>query len=595
MVNTIQRCFVVLALTMLVVLSPMARAQQPLQAFVDQTNITINDVITLTLRLDVSLGNTKPQLNGLNLNFEQVGGLSSRSTYTNTNGNIQAWTEYSLMLRPLTTGTLTIPAFRIGAQTTDPIQITVSDGASAATGSNDDIFLKTTISKTESYVQEQLLFTIRIYYSVGFDQGAQLSAPEVQNAVVQQLGSDNNFQEVLNGISYNVTERRFVMFPQQSGDFVIPPIFFNATVGRRGGINRFFNTRAPVREINLTSESHTVNVKPQPDTFDGMTWLPAADLKLEETWTGDLNNIHVGDAITRNVTLTTTGLSSSLLPGVEYQDLPGLRFYPDQPVREDSADANGVTGKRSEGTAIVASQGGEFVLPEVKLPWWNTKEDRLEVATLPAKTIMVLPAINSTGGTAPTAIAPGDAQAVPPTGGDNGGIPGGNPLWITTTVIFAALWAFTTLMLLRSRQQLAYVETTGVPQPQIRLPEVMQGKAASTAVANTALADASTTLRVLKTACDGSNLGDIRRAVLKWAQAALQNPDVLTLEQVSLACNDSELTTALRALDQGLYGGSGSTSFNGKALYERVAVLHKQGIKPAGNEDKYALRPLYKA
>jgi hypothetical protein len=576
----------------LLVFTSLVQAQAPLSAFVDRTNITINDVITLTLRLDVALGNSRPSLNGLNQSFEQVGGLSSRSTYTNTNGNIQAWTEYSIMLRPLTTGTLTIPAFRVGTETTNPIQITVSDAAAITDTQQDDIFLRTEISKTESYVQEQLLYSIRIYYAIGFDQGAQLSTPEVENAVIQQLGSDNNYQEVLNGISYNVTERRFVIFPQQSGELTIAPVHFNASVGRRGGINRFFNNRQQVREINLTSDEHSVTVKPQPDTFDGSTWLPASALTLEETWSNEADTVEVGDAITRNVTLTATGLSSSLLPGIEYQDLQGLRFYPDQPVRSDSADRDGVVGKRSEGTAIVASQPGEFVLPEVRMPWWNTVTDRLEIATLPARTIKVLPSATQTDNNAVNPDNNPAAAPLAPAGSDGGNTgPGSNPLWMGTTALFALLWAFTTFLLLRSKQQLAYVETTGVPQPQVRMPE--QASAGGSIVA-TSLADGATSLRVLKTACDGSNLADIRKAVLKWGQGSLRNPELLTLEQLADAFGDAGLAQQLRHLDKALYGAVGGENFSAKALYERVAALQKEAAHKPSHNDKYALRPLYK-
>lgn len=569
----------------------LAQTQQPLSAFVDRTNITINDVITLTLRLDVSMGNSRPSLNGLNQSFEQVGGLSSRSTYTNTNGQIQAWTEYSIMLRPLTTGTLTIPAFRVGSDTTNPIQVTVSDAASITDTGQNDIFLKSEISKTASYVQEQLLYSIKIYYAIGFDQGAQLSSPQIENAVIQQLGSDNNYQEVLNGISYNVTERRFVIFPQQSGQLTIAPVFFNATVGRRGGINRFLNSRQPVREINLTSDEHVIDVKPQPDVFDGTTWLPASKLTLEETWSNDADTVQVGDAITRNVTLTATGLSSSLLPGVEYQDLQGLRFYPDQPVRSDSADRDGVVGKRSEGTAIVASQPGDFVLPEVRMPWWNTVTDEMEIATLPARTIKVVPSSTQPD---TNAVAPDNSVSTVPVtpdgGGGNDAVAGSNPLWMATTAIFALLWAFTTFLLLRSKQQLAYVETTGVPQPQVRMPEQV---ATGGSIVTSPMADATTSLRVLKTACDNSNLQDIRKAVLKWGQGTLRNSELLTLEQLAGAIGDAELTQQLRALDKTLYGAAGET-FSAKALYDRVAALHKDGVSKARAEDKYALRPLYK-
>ncbi len=68
-----------------------------------------------------------------------------------------------------------------------------------------------------------------------------------------------------------------------------------------------------------------------------------------------------------------------------------MKFYPDQANREDLANQNGVTGIRSQGTAIVANEGGNFILPAIEIPWWNTLTDSLEYARLPEQTLSVLP------------------------------------------------------------------------------------------------------------------------------------------------------------------------------------------------------------
>jgi hypothetical protein len=568
----------------------------PLSAFVDRTEISINDVLTLTLRIDAKLGSSNPSLAGLNReSFEQVGGTSTRSTYTNNNGNIQSWTEYSISLRPLKTGVLTIPAFRVNGEVSNPITITVGDAAeTTSSAESEEIFIESTVSKDTIYVQEQLLYTIKIFYAIGFDQGAQLTSPQVTDAVVQQLGSDDNYQEVVNGIGYNVTERRFVIFPQSSGELTIPPVYFSASVGRRGGINRFFSNRANVREIDLMTDTHVVKVNPAPDSFDGQTWLPAAALTLTETWSDALDTVEVGAAVTRNIVLTATGLSSSLLPGVEYGDLNGLKYYPDQPAREDVADKNGIVGKRSEGTAIVASQPGEFVLPEVQLPWWNTTTDSMEIATLPARTITVVPAAGSTSSTAngtPDFVAISGQQALPDTGANTDGDDAGTSvLWMSTTALFAAAWLFSTMMWLRSRQQVAYAETVGNAQAKVTLmPE--PGKAVSTEK----LADPETCLKVLKIACDNSHLADIRKALLRWGQGSFRTANILTLDTLAHYCQNESLTALCRELDIALYGSTTpNTAFNCKALYAEVAGLHKNGVMQNQGEGKYSLPPLYK-
>ncbi len=104
-----------------------------------------------------------------------------------------------------------------------PITVMVSDGIQNQV-SSDDFFLTSSVSKETIYVQEQLLYTVKIYFSMPFDQGAQLGAPLVDNAVIQQLGNDISTQEVIDGLRYNVIERRFVLFPQSSGSLEIAPL-----------------------------------------------------------------------------------------------------------------------------------------------------------------------------------------------------------------------------------------------------------------------------------------------------------------------------------------------------------------------------------
>lgn len=566
---------------------------QALTAFVDRTDISLNDVLTLTIRVDASLGNNRPSFAGLSQDFEQVGGMSTRSTYTNNNGNIQSWTEYNITLRPLRTGELQIPEFRVAGQATSPITIRVGE-ASADQSSVEDIFLRTSISKQELYVQEQFIYTIRIYYVVGFDQGAQLSSPQVQNAVVQPFGSDRNFQEVVDGIGYNVTERRFVIFPQNSGTLTIPPVTFQASIGRRGGINRLFNNRATVREVNIASEAHTLNVKPRPASFPGNTWLPASDLTLEESWSGDLDNVTVGDAITRNIVLTARGLSSSLLPGIDYQDLPGLRFYPDQPTRQDVADATGVIGTRSEGMAMVASRPGEFEIPEVRLPWWDTDTDTLQFAVLPARIINVRPAGDAD--IDPSAITPLPRNEILGPAGtlDSSAQRGGaSVLWIGTTVAFGLAWLLTLFMLLAQRRQLATGAVGVAASPLSRLAPRPAGSA-SVATATTAPPAVMAAIKLLQQACQAGEPAAIRKAVIDWGRAVWPDARITTLAAVARLAGNAELEADLKTLDARLYGQGTAADLDARALYRRIVALHKAGIGKDGGGDRYALPPLYR-
>jgi len=593
MVNrSILKLFLATCMLLTSLLTVAQTAAQPLSAFVDRNDISLNELLTLTIRVDNSLGNARPSLAGLNRDFEQIGNVTTRSSYTNINGTVQSFVDYIVQLRPRSTGTLTIPSFRIGGEVSSPITISVGEADQLSNSSTDEIFIVSEVSKEKIYVQEQLLYTIKLYYSISFDQGAQLTSPQVADAVVQQLGSDETYSEIVEGVRYNVTERKFVIFPQSSGQLTIPPVYFTATVGRRGGLTRFFNNRTTVREINLASDLHAIAVLGKPANFPGQTWLPAANIAIIESWSGPVDELTIGESVTRNIQISASGLSSSLLPGISYEDLPGLKFYPDQPSSEDSANELGVTGSRTEGTAIVPSEAGDFVIPEVVIPWWNTTTDSLERAVIPPRTLSVQPGTvrsQQFSGNLPNIplnqITLDTGTALPATQ-----TPGLTLFWITTTAVFAVAWFFSTAMWLRSRRMLAFVSTaTPAMMPQKK--QRKQDKPVSV--------DAGMALKVLKTAIDKGNAADIKRCLIAWAQAFYENETLLTLSQISRRAGTDELNELLNQLEQSLYsdkteGSQEQGPADHKKLLTIITSLHKQGGLKGRQKNDYSLPPLYK-
>lgn len=560
------------------VLAQQQNDDQRLSAFVDRSDVSINEVITLTIRVPSQLGNSRPVLTGLDRDFVQLG-VATLNSYTTVNGRVQTWTEYRASIKPRRTGSLTIPSFRVGGEATQPIVVTVDEAPQLSDSGYRDIFLSTSIDKEELYVQEQLLFTVKLYYDVGFNQGAQLTTPQVENSVVQQLGSDETYQEMVDGIRYNVVERKFVIFPQGSGELAIPPVYFNATIGGRG-LSSLLRTQSG-RQINLASETHQVTVKSKPASFPGQTWLPAARLAISESWSGATEELSVGESLTRNIVIRAEGLSSSLLPGITYENIPGLKFYPDQPERNDSADRAGVTGSRAEGTAIVPSEPGEYLMPEIRLPWWNTQTDSLEFATIPAHTLTVLPAASSMQSSPPAFELP----AAQPRGGAGAPIApaaGANWAWISATVFFAAAWLLTLALWLRNRRQLAFA---GAHLPQARVDVRAPGE----------LPGLDAAFQGLRQACERQDLKAMRQCVLAWGQAYFGNRGIRTLEHLKAYCGNPTLEALLFNLDQALYGGDeAQAEFRCAQLFKEVSGIHESGRREQKRRKDYRLPPLYR-
>ena len=66
-----------------------------------------------------------------------------------------------------------------------------------------------------------------------------------------------------------------------------------------------------------------------------------------------------------------------------------LKTYIEQPQLEDTPSADGFRAVRTESAAYVVSSPGEIEAAEISIPWWDTEENRLKYAKLPAKKINV--------------------------------------------------------------------------------------------------------------------------------------------------------------------------------------------------------------
>ncbi|MBY0543929.1 MAG: hypothetical protein K2Q14_00090, partial [Gammaproteobacteria bacterium] len=91
-------------------------------------------------------------------------------------------------------------------------------------------------------------------------------------------------------------------------------------------------------------------------------------------------------------------------------DVQGFQVYPDKPELKSSSDGETVFGTRIEKAAYIPTQAGNFILPAVRVSWWNTQTNTMETVTLPSKTITVLSAAGKTAASTPSAVVPTTTQ-----------------------------------------------------------------------------------------------------------------------------------------------------------------------------------------
>ncbi|AMJ97852.1 aerotolerance regulator BatD [Alteromonas macleodii] len=393
----LQSTRIVFLLTLL--LSTAAYADvNSLEATIDRNPVMLDEAIRLTVTADGSADRDAFDSSPLLKDFV-VGRTSVSSQTSIVNFDTKRTTVWTTTLFPRKEGTFTIPSLTIEGKSTKPIQVKVIPVQEQSNVAR-DYFVTTDIDVKEAYLNQQLLYTVKLFLSSNIERGS-LQAPEMQNAEITQLGEDKQYTDIVNGRRYQIIERQFAIVPQASGEFTLRgPIFTGevmaANTNQRFG---FFNR---TQQINRVGPDITVNIKPIPQGID-YPWLPSEMVRVDEEWPqGD--SFVAGEPVTRIVTLTALGVVEEQLPDIPEFYPPNFKLYPDQSNTTTVEKDQSLISQRQTSLAIIPTQPGNFVLPEITIPWFNTLTQQTEYATIPARSITVAPASGANNANTPNSL-----------------------------------------------------------------------------------------------------------------------------------------------------------------------------------------------
>lgn len=371
-------------------------------ASVDRNSILLDESMRLTI---IATGNTTrdaADFSALQNNFRVSVPSFSQSTQI-INGNMTRTVSWAVTLYPKQAGTFNIPAFTVEGKQTKAFAVSVLPVSAANQNQPRQFFATAELNNTTIYLQQQLLYTVKVYLARDIQRG-QITIPELEGALIEQIGEDEDYQEIIDGVRYRIIERNYAIIPQSSGKFTIKGPIFEAEVLTNS--RRSFANFGRTTSISRRAPDLDIEVRPMPNNYQ-YTWLPSALVDVTEQWQTNGEELTVGEPITRSITLTVLGLTKEQLPTIDLPYHPSFKVYPEQPnlttsERNDTLIAQGVFN-----SAIIPEQTGSFVLPEVRIPWFNVNTGQTEFAVVPARTVEVLAKPSN----AQTAIETNDAQS----------------------------------------------------------------------------------------------------------------------------------------------------------------------------------------
>jgi hypothetical protein len=529
---------------------------------VDRTEIESDETLQLTVTYSGQAVTGEPDFSLLKRNFEILS-KNRQQQYSWVNGETKSSTDWKILLLAKRQGQLTIPALKFKGHSSKAIRVSVRPANKANNkAGNQPVFIQTSIDKNSAYIQEQIILSHRLHYSVPL-QDISISEFDIPDAVIQQV-SEERFNKSINGKNYSIIEIKFALFPQNVGKLSIPSQRFTAFETSNSQFGGFFSRGN--RLARLTEEK-IIDIMPRPSHISASQWMPSSQLKLEQTWSNKSASLTAGEPITRTIKITALGLTAAQiqpLPSIENSE---VKLYPDQAVLEDKQTNRGILGIRSESVAIVPNQAGKLTLPSIEVKWWDTVNNRMQTSRLPEKTFTVIAAKNTpqisyeNNTTNQQAIATENLET-------------------TSSLSKLTHWSLTLNALL-------VAVIVGLLYWRRNTPSKLATKA------TTKLSHSKQQLNQIAKLAKDSNLAAMRESILLWgAEVFVQQPP-RSLNQLADLMANPELKQQFALLDKMLF----KADSNGVSAVDTQAIVKiLKGFSTANNKDKdrgTQLKPLY--
>ncbi len=202
-----------------------------LTATVDQNVLTINDQLKLTVTVYGTQDTAPPAFPNID-GFTLLFGPQISAQTRILNGDVSVSKGYTYVLQPTAKGRFTIGPSTVEYQgniySSDPITVEVVEITRSPASQTPDfeklVFVELSTDKLEPYIYEQVVLSFKFYFQKGLPvSDIDYAAPATKNFMEEKLGDQRQYEEIRDGIIYNVLELRTALFPMVSGELTISP------------------------------------------------------------------------------------------------------------------------------------------------------------------------------------------------------------------------------------------------------------------------------------------------------------------------------------------------------------------------------------
>lgn len=242
----------------------------------------------------------------------------------------------------------------------------------------------------EVYIGQEVFFQIRLIDRIGV-KDIELLPAEWPNAEVFMLNKLSG-QAVFEGVSYNVNTLYFSLVPKSAGKMSFPSFCLIVSAPTLVSGRDLPNSVKVVSKgkLKACSPPFSLVVKSLPSYSRPL--FAASEVKLFDGIVPKVSSVQEGTPVKRSVLLAAKGTLPAFLPDFQIGEIKNSRIYNGKTERSLPSSETGMSAALRQTVVFVPQQVGELVLPEIKVPWLNTRTGQIETAIVPAYKLTVLPA-----------------------------------------------------------------------------------------------------------------------------------------------------------------------------------------------------------
>ncbi len=372
-------------------------------AFAEGVNITasapnavvVNNQFRLTYSADADVSSNDLRVDLSDFRLLAGPSTSSSSNISVVNGKMTKSVSktFTYIMMAEKEGTFNIPAATIKHKgkiySSNPLTIRVlkEDSPAAkeqtqkANGgiSNEDIFLKTTITKHKVYQQEYLVSTVKLYTRANLGGVENVQFPDYNGFLAYELIKPTQISytiENVNGKNYNTAIlQQTLLYPQRSGQLKIGAAKLDAIIRIRSNraqqdfFDDFFSTYQDVRKVLSTKEQTiTVDAFPAPTSSD-FSGMAGTGIKVSSTL--DKTAFKSNEPITLKIQVSgNANLKLLNTPDIKFPS--DFETYDPKVTHNVKNTTSGVTGTSTFEYLVIPRYAGDFTIPAYTFSYFDT-------------------------------------------------------------------------------------------------------------------------------------------------------------------------------------------------------------------------------